>query len=336
MKEEKQQLCNVTRSIISPRSLKELISQNYTVTDCRNISLVSVGDNDHYIVSTSNEDFVLRVYQKNKPWIQSKSNLLFEMDWLTFLRKKQISVSYPIKRKDKEFLGELEAPEGTRYWALFSAAPGVPMSLTNNNCYQYGASISKIHLISNSFETNNIRRNLDQEFLINQPIEEIKRHAKGPDRSYILNLANKINIEIGDFSQSVRSDEWGVIGGDFHGENHFSTSKGHMTFFDFDLCGYGWRAYDISVFFRSLFITCNKGKHKKRFNSLWDSFIKGYTSQRPLTKNELSMVHTFALARQIWLMGLYDATYPEITLNKQYLSEMIEFLKKLNTHSSSW
>ena len=55
--------------------------------------------------------------------------------------------------------------------------------------------------------------------------------------------------ELLDVLLNIPRDEldYGFCHGDFHGLNAHKNNKG-ITFFDFDCCGFGWRAYDIAVF----------------------------------------------------------------------------------------
>lgn len=43
--------------------------------------------------------------------------------------------------------------------------------------------------------------------------------------------------------------DWGICHGDLHGNTNAAFAEnGELTHYDFDLCGYGWRAYDIAEF----------------------------------------------------------------------------------------
>ena len=38
---------------------------------------------------------------------------------------------------------------------------------------------------------------------------------------------------------------------------------------------------------------------------MWDAFIEGYGTIRPLSPNDLEAAHVFVVVRHIWLMGEY-------------------------------
>ena len=275
----------IYRSLISTDSLKKIVSESYNLNGSIKVSLLSIGDNDHYLVSTKDNKYVLRIYKHNKHWLQKESDYLFEMDWLTFLRNNNLPVSYPIQRKDGRYIDTLIAPEGIRYWALFSLAQGEIKKLNDKRCYKYGEVIAKLHIASNKFKPfYKDTHQIDQNFLINLPIQQISDFFQDARNEYIIllkSLATKLELKIKNFEKVSKHDAWGVIGGDFHIKNFFYNNNNEITLFDFDHCGYGWRAYDLAIFKWSLFVSFNKGgKVKNDFHFLWKSFLAGYETYR--------------------------------------------------------
>ncbi len=118
----------ILRSFIAPDSLAEIIDDEYLFDSpvaCKMFSkLLRTQDNDHYQVKTEGQKYVARIYQPAERLMRHESDYLFELDWLTFLRDRGCPVAYPIRRKDGGYLGKLNAPEGLRYYALFSFARG--------------------------------------------------------------------------------------------------------------------------------------------------------------------------------------------------------------------
>src|SRR5712692_10508897 len=82
------------------------------------------GFNDHYRVRTGDRQFVLRIYFNGKYYIESISDFRFELELLAFLHESGIPVSSPIKRKDGDLIGVLDAPQGGRCFAMFTFAEG--------------------------------------------------------------------------------------------------------------------------------------------------------------------------------------------------------------------
>ena len=75
--------------------------------------------------------------------------------------------------------------------------------------------------------------------------------------------------------------------GDVQGLNHNFTTDGEITWFDFDLCGYSWRAYDIAYYYTRI-----PGPVRA-------PVIDGYEAVRPLTDAEHDMLPT--LGKLAWI-----------------------------------
>ncbi len=298
----------VARSFIDANALADVVIQNYDIgedIDCKMFSkLLRTQDNDHYRVMSGDQKYVLRVYEQGDALDRQESDYLYELDWLLFLKEQDLSVSSPIPRKDGTLLGSLNAPEGKRYYTLFTFAKGKSMSLQDQDqLYEFGSCMAKIHNISNKFESRHKRRTLDMAYLLDKPLERIKR-SWGPQRSANLDILltsaedakNKVFSLLGE-NPNPNSDIWGVVSGDFsHMSVHFNGSR--PTFFNFDRCGKGWRAYDIASFLsNSNLLQASAGYS--------EAFFAGYYSVRPLTREEHAAVSPFLTLRRIWRMGLF-------------------------------
>ena len=104
--------------------------------------------------------------------------------------------------------------------------------------------------------------------------------------------------------QDIRDQDadYGLCHGDFHGWNaHYHADT--LTFFDFDDCGYGWRAYDLAVFRWD-------ARLDEKEDERWEAFVKGYRSKREISDADLKLTTTFMAIRDIWLMGCLLYTSP--------------------------
>jgi Ser/Thr protein kinase RdoA (MazF antagonist) len=298
----------VTRSFVAADALAEVINDAYDLEDqvsCKLFSkMLRTQDNDHYQVKAGDAKYVARVYQHGAHLGRKEEDYRYELDWLNFLKNKGISVSYPIQRTDGEFMGSLKAPEGVRYFALFSFAPGKPMSATDEEqLYKIGQEMARIHVVSNEFESEYERQPMDLEFLVDRPIEQIKKFWTNPADEKLDLLLTSAEIAREDLQDILANSEqtedgWGPIGGDFHNVNtHFQ--DGEPTFFNFDLCGNGWRAYDIATFL------LNTGLLQKSAK-LSEAFFAGYYSVRPLSNNEHEAISPLLTIRRVWLTGTFS------------------------------
>jgi Ser/Thr protein kinase RdoA (MazF antagonist) len=299
----------VVRSFIAADALAEVISQEYgfaaSVT-CKLFSkMLRTQDNDHYLVTTGRgEKYVARVYQPGQRLERQESDYLYELDWLNYLRQQNLPVSYPIARRDGAFLGRLNAPEGLRYYALFSLARGKPMSLKNKEqVYICGAKMAEIHVASNNFSTVHARWPMDLAFLVNRPVQRLKRFWEDDhedELEILVTSAEEAKEELQALldNEEHTPDSWGPIGGDFHNVSTFFDEGNRPTFFNFDLCGPGWRAYDIAGFLLNTNLVHTS-------TELSEAFFAGYYSVRPLSGNEHEAIAPFLTIRRIWLTAWF-------------------------------
>ncbi|PIE80676.1 MAG: hypothetical protein CSA11_07060 [Chloroflexi bacterium] len=300
----------VVRSFVAGSALAEVIDNNYDLGGSAEARLFSkmlrTQDNDHYKVLVGNKIYAARVYQYGEHLHRQESDYEYELDWLHYLKKQGIPVSYPIRRKDGRFLGSVEAPEGKRYFALFSFAPGKPMDIFNEEqLFTIGAYMAKIHLVSNDYPAPYERQIMDLNFLVERPIARLKRVLgskphRASDLELLIMSAEEAKQEIIEIisNEETTPDGWGPIGGDFHSTNTFFTDDTSPTFFNFDLCGYSWRAYDIAAFLQNTDLINTS-------ETLTEAFFAGYYSERRLSNNEHNAISPFLTIRRIWLTGTF-------------------------------
>jgi Ser/Thr protein kinase RdoA (MazF antagonist) len=299
----------VARSFIAADSVAELIAEEYDlptpVTAKMFSKLLRTQDNDHYLVTAGDgAGYAFRVYQQGERFRRAESDYLYELDWLNFLKEREMPVSYPIARRDGGYLGRLLAPEGPRYFALFTLASGDPLSLKDpDQLYVMGESMARIHVASNEFTTPHTRKPLDLGYLLDRPLERI-RHNWTDERAENIDLVitaaedarEELNRLLG--GGAPTADSWGPIGGDFHQSSVYFNEANRPTFFNFDLCGPGWRAYDIASFLSNASLI-----HAPE--ELAEAFFAGYFSVRPLTDAEHDAISPFLTVRRVWLMGAF-------------------------------
>lgn len=298
----------VIRSFVAADALAEVVADQYDCegeVSCKLFSkMLRTQDNDHYLVSTGKGRYVLRVYQLGKHLERVEDDYQYELDWLDFLKRRGLPVSYAIPKKDGGLLGSVNAPEGKRYFALFSYADGEQMSLTNQeHLYQCGAAMASIHAASNNYVSEYERQEMNLEFLVDRPVAKIKRFWAEDSRQnmdVIMTSAEEAKEEILALieNEEYTEDSWGPIGGDFHSSNTRFDEHNNPTFFNFDLCGPGWRAYDIATFLLNTNLM-----HASTDYS--EAFFAGYYSVRQLSQNEHAAISPFLTIRRIWLTGSF-------------------------------
>ncbi len=315
----------VTHSILSAKALMMNVLSAYDTADFGACRLLSRGLNDTYEVTTSKgEQYVLRVYRTN--W-RSLDDIAFELDLLNHVSAKGVACSSPVPQRDGTFVQTVDAPEGKRHVVLFTYASGKEPSYEETleaQALAYGKATAQFHNAAQDFRSPYSRPSLDSEYLIDAPMTTIGPllQHRPEDWAYLQALVNKIRHRLSMLPPDEL--EMGVCHGDFHGGNAHISESGVVTFFDFDCCGLGWRAYDIAVFRWSARL---RGKEKER----WESFLQGYTEERHLADADLRAIPLFIGIRHIWLLGLHTGNGQDWGfgwMNDGYFSSQLKFLKE--------
>jgi Ser/Thr protein kinase RdoA (MazF antagonist) len=163
--------------------------------------------------------------------------------------------------------------------------------------------MARILVFSNYFKSDHQRQPMDLEFLVDRPIDQIQKFWTNNFDEKLNLLLTSAEVAKEDLLAILENPEntedgWGPIGGDFHNVNtHFDGEQ--PTFFNFDLCGYGWRAYDIASFL------LNTGLLQKSAK-LSEAFFAGYYSVRPLSNNEHEAISPLLTIRRVWLTGTFS------------------------------
>lgn len=262
--------------------------------------LHSRGLNDTYKVETKgSEKYYLRVYSSG--W-RSHAAIETEIAMLLHIAQQNVNVSAPVCRKDGQFLTPLDCVEGRRWAVLFRAAPGKELGrkkYTDELAFRYGETAAAIHCAADSFKGLNERSALDLEQLLERPLRLVTSAIahRPEDVDYVERLAERLKNRIA----PIKDLEIGFCHGDFHGGNA-GESDGSFTFFDFDCCGWGYRAYDLAVFPWAFAIDECSIERIKRMGS---SFLSGYMRHRMLREHDIDAIPAFVAIREIWLLGLH-------------------------------
>jgi Ser/Thr protein kinase RdoA (MazF antagonist) len=286
----------VNHSVISSDALVLAITDLYDLGDVMECRFFSNGLNDTYKIKTASEKYILRIYKSH--W-RNRQDVLFEVQLLNHLNERDIPVSAPVNRKNGDFVIDIDAPEGPRFAVLFTYVEG-GYSDEKEKCALYGEHVAKMHLAMNGFQSVHARFRIDLVHLLEQPLQPIRAALshRPEDIAYLESLSTVLSNRINELSSSL---DWGVCHGDLHGANvHFHENS--LMHFDFDCGGFGWRAYDVSVFLWAKV----RGRGKEHFhNEQWDVFLESYQKRKALSEFDLTAIPLFVAIREIWLMGLH-------------------------------
>jgi len=290
-----------TDSSLCAHSLVERVLSLYALGAISRCRLHHRGLNDTYKVEGSQGDtYFLRIYRAN--W-RSREEIETEIAILLHLACEKASVSIPVSRRDGQVVTPLDCAEGGRWAALFTCAPG--KEVASANAYNdelaglYGEAVATIHSAADSFEGRHFRPALGLAELLERPLKLITSEIahRPEDVAYINGLGDRLRHRI----QGMPGLEIGFCHGDFHGWNACERN-GAFTFYDFDCCGWGYRAYDLAVFPWAFAIRQNA---TDRIEAMGRAFLKGYVRRRTLGVTDVDAITAFVAIRQIWLLGLH-------------------------------
>jgi len=343
--EEQPRSLPVIQSLFSGDALMSEVLVDYDIEHLGDCKLLAHNLSDNYLVRTAENKYILRIYQAPRrighSW-RSEADILYELDLLLHLHRKGVAVSIPLARKDGIFMRTLQAPEGPRPAVLFTYAPGDPVTPPKQNntlSRLYGHAIAEIHAASDDFVSSHSRFHLDLAFLLDRSLQTIQPVlAQRPDNwAYLVQLADFLKKQIG--LLAPQKLDMGACHGDAQGGNAHIAGGKMLTFFDFDVCGHGWRAYDLAVFYWGAALGKSRlGWDDKQVEHVWVSYLEGYQERRPLSDLDLQAVPLFVAVRHFWFLGLHTANWDywgwsevddhfferELTFLREWVTQQIE------------
>ena len=316
-------------STLSPQALIELVVNNYDLGSVDKCLLWNRGLSDIYLVESETKTLILRISHHH--W-RSHSEIDFELKLLDFLHQRHLPVAYPISTLDNALYVTIPALEGDRYAALFPYAEGsVPLGDLNPTQSEiFGATLGKLHDTGSDFTYGAPPKALNLEYLLDNSLNTILPFLQeySEDWDYLQQKADKMKEQLVDLPQEA--PYWGICWGDPHSGNAHFTSDDNITIFDFDQCGYGWRAFDIAKF---LHVSLSAGISRK----VRDAFFEGYRQIQSLTEEELNCLQALTQMAHIWSWAINieaAAIHCWSRLDRSYFKKRLEHLKCLD--SSSW
>jgi Ser/Thr protein kinase RdoA (MazF antagonist) len=289
----------VTKSTLSATALADTISAHYPVGRIQQCIFYSAGINDTYQLTTARgEVYFLRVYRT--PW-RSFEEVAYEIDALNHLHRKGFPAAHPVTGRNGRDIHHVIAPEGERCLVLFTLAPGKPPTYDEDGeakASEYGRAVARMHNALQDFKSSYQRSHIDLDHLIFTPLKNIKPYLQHDPTTwdYLTGFVDRLVDRI----QALPFEdlEWGFCHGNLQGHHHHTTQDGTMTFFDFDCCGYGIRAYDLAVFHWCF-------HQEKNETEMWTAYLQGYQQERRLNEVDRKAISLFICARYIWHMGLH-------------------------------
>jgi Ser/Thr protein kinase RdoA (MazF antagonist) len=280
-------------------TIARCIYQHYALEGPISCQMLQRGLNDVYLIAGENgERYVFRLSQHRA---RGPADVDAETRFLTHLTHAGVPVAAPIPTRESRLFIELRAPEGSRSAVLFKALDGrEPHATDNGDARSSGRTLAMLHKAAETFSSAGSLYRLDLEYLMWQPLAQIKNSGIIED----IDVYNDLEAIAGRTSAAIEAFgnlTWTYCHGDCHGFNSRIDNSGQAAFFDFDDSGPGYLAYDLSVF---LWANVSFGR---KTTARWTAFIEGYRTVRPIASDDFEAAIHFVIVRHFWLMGEYAA-----------------------------
>ena len=315
----------VTYSLLSEEALLQEVAHAYRIDRPRTCQLMRSGLNDSYEVTTATGSYMARIYRAG--W-RSESEIAYELELLTHLANKGVPVSTPIPDSDGQQMRPLHAPEGARQLVLFTYAPGESLRWKDEaQCYEAGKLLAAIHAGAEDFVSTHSRFELDLGCLIEKPLAEVRPYLEDleDDWRYLEQFATRLRARV---ERAIENGlDWGICHGDFGGGNIHMAPDGSLMVFDFDICGPGWRAYDLATI---KLATTQWLELRRTASPHWEGFLQGYRSARSLAEANVIAVPLFYALRHLWGMGLQAGNvrkWGTKFMNRWYFGRRLKFFR---------
>ncbi|UAL47881.1 phosphotransferase [Sutcliffiella horikoshii] len=304
--------------ILKEETLEAALASLYDLAGPISCTFLRRSFNDHYVVNTGDEKYILRVYLNEKSYIHNQENIHFELDFLTYLHSKNVK------------LCSIRLENEIRYVALFPFAKGKPIEpdLTESQALAFGEVIGKLHGESNAFRSEFSRYYLNVKELIAEPLNQIEVYANLfglGNLDFYRDAAGKLMEGLNRLLKD--KETFGLIHGDPNPSNLYFSKTSGFSLFDFDHCGFGYRIHDLAVVKLSY------------PEDVYDSVVEGYERIRTLHKNEKEFIPLYAdilLVKKFSdILNMLEVTGADETTKKSIASNAMKTLKDMSNHEGN-
>jgi len=311
-----------TYSRLSSHSVSKEVEAQYNIGGPISSRYYVLGLHDNYLVESVNKSYIFRIYRNS--W-RTEEEIIFELELLAFLNNKTDQAAEVICTTEGDLAIQIDSPEGKRMAALFSYAEGNSPSrdISGNESMLLGSTLANIHNLTDQFTTDSKRSILDLPYLLDESLIHIEKFVTSSDISFLNELRNILYdaLSIVDDSKC----DYGICIGDVNPNNFHINDNQNITLFDFDQCGYGYRAFDIGKYFSSIGDVRNTGLIR-------NAFLDGYMQNSQLSHIELEAIRYYEVVSVIWVMAIHAVNADRIGykyLEKPFWDRRLTRLGKL-------
>jgi Ser/Thr protein kinase RdoA (MazF antagonist) len=290
----------VQSSVLDEEELLTWVMKDYYHLDPTSCRFLSRGDSDIYRVKTSTSNYYLKVYRPPK----SIESVEAEAAFVSALSQSGIEVVKPVPRSNGQYAHQASAPEGLRPMLLYEEAPPpLPQELDAGILAQIGEKVALLHEVADKMGTSLDISPIDLEKNHQENVFFTSQFLSDVESEYF----EEVSFQLVKFleKQSRNSPDFGLCHADLVLSNIRLGEAGMITFFDFGNALRIWRAYELAVVYWSLM-----NRYMEDGEKLWEAFLKGYQSNRPLPGLVSEYITEFLVLRQIVFLGGNCASLP--------------------------
>jgi len=313
-----------------PDGLAERVLPQYPLPQPIRCELHRAGRNDHYRVYAGDEVYYVKVPGVSHHWKtqdQLGARLASEVALLEHLNRHDIPVPAPVARRDGEYLGAIDAPEGVRYVLLFHSVSGQPLGdqVTLEQVRSVARLAARMHACMDLLPDDCTPVNWNLHWIVDVSLENLEpvlRHREA-DWAYVQDLGAAVRRWV-EASLPLHRPEYGVIHGDFHQDNILVNEAG-LSLVDSESFGRGWRAWEIAYYLSGNFAGWTFDPRvvaeRQRRRGV---FLETYTAARALSEAELASVPVFGAARILLAVGRVAALGPRFEGQRAVADERVD------------
>jgi Ser/Thr protein kinase RdoA (MazF antagonist) len=247
--------------------------------------------------------FFFKVYRYG---LRTELEIQTEIQWLLHLKVCEVYSTEPIEKKDGTYIQEFDTIQGKRYGVLFSFV-GVrgldAVDETDALNKKIGKYLASVHSALDSMVYTPHRSELDSQAFLEIPMQHKREFSQmyPLDLEFLEVVACKTKKKIEALSKTV--PQYGICHGDVYSGNIRLTEEDTPVLFDFDFSGYGWRAYDISLY-GSPFGWGARAEDMPKREKRKAAILDGYAEIRALSQEEVKSIDLFTPFRRIFNIGI--------------------------------
>jgi Ser/Thr protein kinase RdoA (MazF antagonist) len=232
----------VTPSVPSAEALLEEVRRAYgiAVVECE---LLRAETNDAYLLLGGGAVHLVRTYGSE---CMSRAQIAYEPALLRHPAARGVSVGLPLARADDQLASTVAAPEGVQWMVVFTHVElPAPSGRDRGHCRLVGASAATVDTATDSLTTRYGRTPLDLTELTHVPLQKLGPFLSHRPNDWITlrtrthHVKARVEVAIDD------GLDWRACHTDLNVRTLSAAEGGRAFAFNLDLCGPGWRAFDL-------------------------------------------------------------------------------------------